>query len=141
MALKPPVEVPQGAIRLNTDSQKLEFFAQEQWWQMMTGHDPSRGRGIIGGGSVPGNTNVIDYISIASAANAVDFGDLTVAGQHCACASRTRGVFAMGSNVNTIDYVTIASLGNAQDFGDRTIAKNGPGALSNNIRGVFMGGG
>ena len=36
MATKPPVEVPQGAIRLNTDSQKLEFFAQDQWWQMAT---------------------------------------------------------------------------------------------------------
>ena len=36
MALKPPVEVPQGAIRFNTDSQKLEFFAQDQWWEMAT---------------------------------------------------------------------------------------------------------
>ena len=36
MALKPPVEVPQGAIRLNTDSQKLEFYAQDQWWEMAT---------------------------------------------------------------------------------------------------------
>ena len=33
---KPPIEVPQGAIRLNTDSQKLEFFAQDQWWEMAT---------------------------------------------------------------------------------------------------------
>ena len=113
MATKPPVEVPQGAIRLNTDSQKLEFFAQDQWWQMATGHDPSRGRGLIGGGSVPGNTNVINYIQIGTTANAVDFGDLTVAGQYCACASRTRGIFAMGSNVNTISFVTISTTGNA----------------------------
>ena len=36
MALKPPVEVPQGAIRVNTDSQKIEFYAQDQWWEMAT---------------------------------------------------------------------------------------------------------
>ena len=36
MAFKPPVEVPQGAIRLNTDTQKLEFYAQDQWWEMAT---------------------------------------------------------------------------------------------------------
>ena len=29
MSNQPPIEVPQGAIRLNTDSQKLEFFAQD----------------------------------------------------------------------------------------------------------------
>ena len=33
---KPPSEVPQGAIRFNTDSQKMEFFAQDQWWEMAT---------------------------------------------------------------------------------------------------------
>ncbi len=47
MALKPPVEVPQGAIRLNTDSQKLEFFAQDQWWEMATTESsPIAGRAI-----------------------------------------------------------------------------------------------
>ena len=33
---KPPSEVPQGAIRFNTDSQKMEFFAQDRWWEMAT---------------------------------------------------------------------------------------------------------
>ena len=36
MSNKPPIEVPQGAIRLNTDSQKLEFFAQDRWYEMAT---------------------------------------------------------------------------------------------------------
>ena len=36
MATKSPAEIPQGAIRFNTDSQKMEFFAQDQWWQMAT---------------------------------------------------------------------------------------------------------
>ena len=36
MSNKPPIEVPQGAIRLNTDSQKLEFYAQDRWYEMAT---------------------------------------------------------------------------------------------------------
>ena len=100
-----------------------------------------RGRGLNGGSSTPSNITNIDYFQIQSTGNSIDFGDLTVAGQHTACSSTTRGVFAMGSNNNTIDYVTIATTANAVDFGDRTIAKNGPGALSNNVRGVFCGGG
>ena len=36
MSNRPPIEVPQGAIRLNTDSQKLEFYAQDRWYEMAT---------------------------------------------------------------------------------------------------------
>ena len=48
MSNKPPIEVPQGAIRLNTDSQKLEFFAQDRWYEMATNvaiFDGGDGRG------------------------------------------------------------------------------------------------
>ncbi len=100
-----------------------------------------RGRGINGGSSVPSTIKTIDYFQIQSTGNSIVFGDLTVAGQHTACSSTTRGVFAMGNLNNTIDFITIATTGNATDFGDRTIAKNGPGGLSNQTRGIFMGGG
>ena len=78
MALKPPVEVPQGAIRLNTDSQKLEFFAQDQWWEMATDVPTLNGgvRGVLGGGNTTGY-NVIQYVTLSTAGNAADFGDLT----------------------------------------------------------------
>ena len=36
MSNQPPIGVPQGAIRFNTDSQKLEFYAQDQWFEMAT---------------------------------------------------------------------------------------------------------
>ena len=36
MSNQPPIEVPQGAIRLNTDSHKLEFYAQDRWYEMAT---------------------------------------------------------------------------------------------------------
>ena len=79
--------IPQGAIRLNTDSQKLEFYAQDQWWEMATDVPTLDGgtRAVFGGsytyGVSPANyakTNVIDYITIATTGNASDFGDASV---------------------------------------------------------------
>ncbi len=122
-----------GDVKIN--SQGVMYFPTG------TTEQRGRGRGLNGGSSTPSNITNIDYFQIQSTGNSIDFGDLTVAGQHTACSSTTRGVFAMGSLNNTIDYVTIATTANAIDFGDRTIAKNGPGALSNNVRGVFAGGG
>ena len=85
MALKPPVEVPQGAIRLNTDSQKLEFFSQDQWWEMATEESsPIAGRGIqFGAGANP--RQEIQYFSLVTAGDATDFGDLN-AGRSSTCA-------------------------------------------------------
>ena len=53
MSNKPPIEVPQGAIRLNTDSQRLEFFAQDRWYEFATDTqvlDGGVGRGVAAGG-------------------------------------------------------------------------------------------
>ena len=73
MALKPPLEEPQGAIRLNTDSQKLEFFAQDQWWEMATEESaPIGDRGVYAGDQEPGSNN-ISYLSLTTEGVAVDF--------------------------------------------------------------------
>jgi hypothetical protein len=97
------------------------------------------------GGNNPSSSNVIQYVTIASAGNAIDFGDLTVVASGCAGASsETRGLRAGGENVgttsnsNVIDYITIASTGNTTDFGDLTRTmddgvagcSNGHGGLS-----------
>ena len=102
-------------------------------------------RGVFGGGD--SNTNVMDYINIASTGNAIDFGDLLSAvRQATACASSTRGIFAGGdtggSNAsNVIQYITIASTGNAIDFGDISRAGySGIGSCSSETRGIFSGG-
>ena len=154
MALKPPVEVPQGAIRLNTDSQKLEFFAQDQWWQMATEvSSPIGVRAFCWGGyGAPGGTtatvNIIDFISIATGGNAVDFGDGTWAGSYTgATGTRTRGFVFGGykvpgpqlSDPAPIDYIEIATQGNAADFGDMFTGQYGVGAVSNNVRAVAGG--
>ena len=77
MSNQPPIEVPQGAIRLNTDSQRLEFFAQDRWYVMATDvptlnnntlSDHLGGaRGIFASGqSIPGGSGAtnIDFVTI-----------------------------------------------------------------------------
>ena len=86
MSNQPPIEVPQGAIRLNTDSQRLEFFAQDRWYEFATDSpllaessqdNVSIGaRGIFGSGTTPGTTDFIGFINIASSGDEQDFGDV-----------------------------------------------------------------
>ncbi len=104
-------------------------------------------RGLFGGGytNTPATntrSNVIDYITIASEGNSVDFGDrTTTTTELCGCSSSTRGLFAGGfSTSNVIDYVQIATIGNALDLGDLSQARNQGGALASPTRGVFAGG-
>ena len=146
MSNKPPIEVPQGAIRLNTDSQKLEFFAQDRWYEMATDVPTLDGgaRGLTSGfynPGISGATNEIDYITIETQGNAIDFGDLTTtAHDGGALASRTRychtGGSRNGSNSVTIDFVTIASTGDAQDFGDLQANLYQGTACGNQTRGI-----
>ena len=88
-------------------------------------------RGILGGGITGTNPttplNTIDFITIASTGNTIDFGDLSrTNARHAASAcSSTRGVFAGGDphaapfpKSNQIDFLTIQTTGNSSDFGD-----------------------
>ena len=112
-----------------------------------------RGRGIFGGGYgaaspwTPG-INTIDYVTIATLGNALDFGDLSVSrAAYPGGSSATRGCFIAGrfspgnSWFNIIDYVTIQSTGNAMDFGDLIHTENpNQKGTSNQIRAVYGGG-
>ena len=130
-----------GALRFNTDSQKLELYDGNQWTEIVASSPDAQtggARGLFGGGEVASPatfTNIIDYITISTLGDAVDFGDLISQTKSLtACASSTRGLFAGGiapSNVNTINYVTILSTGNAQDFGDLTDTRRDFAACSN----------
>ena len=142
----PPKEIPLGAMRFNSDSQKLEYFNGDVWMQVHTFSPDLNGgaRGLYAMGQTPSVTNVIGYITIPTAGDAADFGDLTQARQWGGVgASRTRAVWGGGSTptkVDTIDYVTIASTGNAIDFGNKITSSNEAGGLSNQTRALFMGG-
>ncbi len=108
-------------------------------------------RGIFSGGNAPNspyNQNVIQYVTMASAGNATDFGDLTVNARDAAggtASSNTRGLILIGNsspnnNLNTVDFVTIASTGNAADFGDIFTGRYSVSSCSNSNRAVFLGG-
>jgi hypothetical protein len=88
----------------------------------------------------------IDYITIASVGNAIDFGDLTSDNREMAsCASTTRALFAGGqtgasSLTSQIQFNTIASTGNATNFGNLSYEARLVGGASSNTRAVFAGG-
>ena len=109
-------------------------------------------RGLVGGGVQYGtgaNYNIIDYTTIASTGNAIDFGDLTSRGssEQDTCgsvASDTRAVWGGGygsaTSSNVMDYVTIATTGNATDFGDLTVGRQNPAGAASSLRGLFCAG-
>ena len=110
---------------------------------------PTRGLFASGGNvdNVPATrSNTIDYITIATQGDALDFGDLTITLPFGvgSLSSQTRGIFAGAyvspTQLNVISYVTIASKGDAQDFGDLTGTRAEAAGVSNCIRGVLAGG-
>ena len=155
MARKPPVEVPQGAIRLNTDSQKLEFYAQDQWWEMATDIPTLDGgvRGLFAGGYHPSPspgtcTDTVDMITISTAGNATDWCNLTAATMGGGnLADSTRAVYAGGkvsttpggSETNEIQFTTFATQGNYADSSGNLSDSVMCSGLANSTRGLFSG--
>jgi len=97
---------------------------------------------FMGGGS--GRVASIDRISMISAGDATDFGDLRAATDQCgALSSKTRGLLAGGrasaTPSNVIEQVTFGTTGSGTDFGDLTVARRGgPQGVSSTTRGVFI---
>ena len=95
----------------------------------------------MGGRNDPPTTNIIDYVTIASLGDAIDFGDLTE-GVFAATglSNSIRGIFAGGNNVPTvlddIEFVTIAALGNAADFGNLVNSNEQLGSCSDSHGGL-----
>ncbi len=96
-------------------------------------------RGVVGGGENPSTYyNVIDYVTIASTGDAVDFGNLTVVRDTSnGAASQVRGIFFGGRSgtspnpeLDVIDYVTITSVGNATDFGELSLPTRSAASFS-----------
>ena len=137
----PPVEIPLGAVRFNSDSQKLEYWVGDVWMQVKT-FSPTLDGGAraVCAGMTPNATTEstgIDMITIPTQGNAADFGNLTQARLGLsAYSSRTRGVFHTGLNHNEIDFITIASTGNAQDFGDVLRAGKSQSGISDSHGGL-----
>ena len=143
-------EIPAGAMRFNSDSQKLEYWNGSAWFQVHTatpdlasaGDSTPGVRGVfMGGHNEPDPSQVwdiIDYVNIASTGNAVDFGNLLAAEQEGnAFSSSTRGFHFGGDPAdNEIETIVFASTGNATDFGDLTATSKTGTGLANATRGI-----
>jgi hypothetical protein len=152
-----PQSPPPGMLRFNTDIGRLEVWRNDHWATIL-GESPNLGdqnntnstrgtgtRGVFAGGYSPGETNIIDYVTIETLGDAQDFGDLTVETEYPAGTSdRTRGLTLSGQTgsggINVISFVTIASTGDATDFGDLNDTNRQKGALANSTRGLCAGG-
>jgi len=102
----------------------------------------SRGRGVIAGGTTGSAVNTIQYVTIATTGNSIDFGDLiNTRYSSASVSSSTRGVVLGGTPGSTVSkaiyYMTISSTGNAFDFGDMTDTHSQLKGVSDGIRGVF----
>ena len=155
----PPKEIPLGAMRFNSDSQKLEYFNGDVWMQVHTFNlnldDNMDGgvRGLFAGGYTPSPspgtcTDTVDKITIATAGNATDWCNLTESKQGGAnLGNSTRGVYAGGrvsttpggSLTDKIEFITFATQGNYADSGGDLSNNVGCSGLSNSTRGLIAG--
>ena len=148
----PSVNVTIDFITIATTGNAQDFGDSTKTATISAAACASPTRGIFAGGYQPSSPkfdNVIEYITIASAGNATDFGDMTTGRFNMTpggCSSITRGIFgggkilSPGTVMNNIDFITIATTGDSTDFGDLTVARQTCGACSNTLRGVFGGG-
>ena len=145
-----PVEIPTGAVRYNTDSNKMEVYIDSTWMEVAVSSPILDGgaRGIFTSRSTsPGvYSNVVDFITISTAGNATDFGDTIGSGAYGSTGSdKTRGILGGGhpnsNGSDTIQFFTIASTGDGTDFGNLTSSRwLLGGGVSSGTRTVFAGG-
>ena len=148
---------PAGSIRFNTDSNKMEIYNGEQWWNIdSTSPEEQTGgtRGVIMGGLSPSHPNgdeTMQFITISSTGKSADFGDLTREkySSYGGIASRTRGIMSggfyypgsSGTYTDEMDAITISIQSNAFDFGNLSQGNRAePGSASNETRGIIFGG-
>ena len=102
-------------------------------------------RGLFAGGYGPTHLDTIEYITIASEGNSIDFGDMSEELHAMSTmSSSTRGIVAGGdtgpSVTDKIEYVQFNTLGNTLDFGDLSQAAMRLAGGMDSTRGLILGG-
>ena len=142
-------ENPQGGdLRFNTDTASLEYFRGDTlgWSQIeMTSPDLDGGaRGMFAGGQTPSLSDRVDYITISTFGDAIDFGNLQAPKQRMGVTSdSTRLVTGGGYTTNfenEMDFFTMSSKGTVTDFGNLTRSNNRLTAFADSTRGCWAGG-
>jgi len=110
-------------------------------------------RGFAFGGRTDPFSNVIQFVTMSTFGNSINFGDLSEGAQlTMGVSDQTRGCRLGGikyvgpqpynsSGVNHIEFVTMASEGNTTDFGDLEDTPALAGSCGDRTRGILMGGG
>ena len=107
---------------------------------------PNGDIGIFGGGHNPTRTENIDFTTISSLGNTLDFGDMVessrvaVQGQVSSNIRTIFGSIRTPSITNRLEYIEFRTKGNGSDFGDIATATGDRGGCSNSTRGIFAGG-
>ena len=113
----PPKEIPLGAMRFNSDSQKLEYFDGDVWMQVHT-FNPDLGGNHNQSQTATNNSN-----------------DLPAG---------TRGVWIGGEPLtSTMSYSTLETAGTGKLFGDCVHGGSGLancGTVGSRVRGIHAGG-
>jgi|TARA_B100001093_G_scaffold172374_1_gene165203 hypothetical protein len=117
------------------------------------GYSPSGGGGFdralfSGGTQSSGGSNPIEYMSISTGGDTVDFGDMNISrGGHTSFGNRARTVFANGeipggnTYTSNMEYVNPSTVGAAtSSFGTNDTTKGFVGAVADLTRGVIGGG-
>ena len=127
-----------ASVRANTDTSnaattKMTHYGARGLW--------------LGGQSSAATVDIIEYNTIATSAEAIDFGNLTAATRSLSATSGgSRAIVGGGTQgdpgtvVDVIEFVTVASTGEATDFGNLGAACNHLAALADGNRGCFAGG-
>jgi len=157
---RPSEHVEAGSLRYNYDTKNLEYYRGNTiGWVQFELIDPDLGRGpgfnaeglgaraLFGGGHSPGYVDTIDFITISTLGNGVEFGEFVGDDRAFlgAVSSRTRALF-MGGYAgtparNAIDFNVFSSTGNSIDFGNLSQDVSRPaGMASDQVRGMHAGG-
>jgi hypothetical protein len=113
-------------------------------WDIKERYKKVRANEIRGNRGFWSASDVVSYIDVSSAGNAVDFGDCQDKTSKGGIATPTRVIFGGGYTSpagKKLEHFTPTSLGNGADFGDLSTTRSlYGGAASNHVRGIFMGG-
>ena len=82
----PPIGIPLGAMRFNSDSRKLEYWMGSAWMQIKTFSPNLDGgtRALSMGGQAPGDVDIIEFVTIPTQGNTTDFCNLSLTRTHSA---------------------------------------------------------
>ena len=134
-------KVPVGALRFNTESNKLEYFDGTRYVNITTSsaeqNSGTRGGVASGGFSSPAPSLRIEQVNIATTGNAVDFGDVEGSNytERMGGSNHIYGFYAGGYNTNNpIGRFTIAIGNDAIDFGDLIQPTHAGAGASNRTR-------